>query len=53
MQGRMSELVGAPSGFTPSYPPEVKRRLNALKNLQVRARRPHARNRRVASGAAN
>jgi len=46
----MSELVGAPSGFTPSYPPEVKRRLNALKNLQVRARQPHGRNSRAVSG---
>lgn len=37
LQSRLGALVGRPSGYLDSLPADVKRRLNALKNLQVRA----------------
>jgi nucleosome assembly protein 1-like 1 len=34
IQGRLGSLVGRPSGYIESLPPEVKRRIKALKNIQ-------------------
>jgi nucleosome assembly protein 1-like 1 len=34
IQGRLGSLVGRPSGYIESLPAEVKRRINALKNIQ-------------------
>ncbi|KAI8918534.1 hypothetical protein DFJ77DRAFT_455955 [Powellomyces hirtus] len=34
LQDKLGSLVGRPSGYLDSLPPDVKRRMNALKNLQ-------------------
>jgi len=35
IQGRLGKLVNKPSGYIDSLPTEVKRRINALKNIQL------------------
>lgn len=37
LQNRIEEMVGQSSGYIQSLPPAVKRRVNALKNLQVKS----------------
>lgn len=37
LQNRIEDMVGQSSGYVESLPPAVKRRVNALKNLQVKS----------------